>query len=116
MWRAILKATERGQITLPKHWRDLFATSDYSADVFPDKIVLRPLVFSYDASQAPSPSAPLVEPAEELRRLKEELGNAVGFQQFTGLTTDQMMERLEKFYRMQELEQLQDLERWRNMR
>ncbi|MBU1018534.1 AbrB/MazE/SpoVT family DNA-binding domain-containing protein [Patescibacteria group bacterium] len=38
----ILKCTERGQITLPKKWRDQHGTSYYIYVIEGDKIVLEP--------------------------------------------------------------------------
>ncbi|HLG25909.1 MAG TPA: AbrB/MazE/SpoVT family DNA-binding domain-containing protein [Candidatus Gracilibacteria bacterium] len=39
----ILHATSRGQITLPKEWRDKFKVEYYEARVEVDKIVITPL-------------------------------------------------------------------------
>ncbi len=39
----ILTATSRGQITLPKNWRDKFDTCYYEIDIEDDQIVIRPL-------------------------------------------------------------------------
>jgi len=40
----IVQATERGQITLPKKWRDQFETHYYTSEIRGDEFVLRPLV------------------------------------------------------------------------
>jgi AbrB family looped-hinge helix DNA binding protein len=40
----ILSATSRGQITLPKDWRDKFDTRYYKAEIEDGKIVIRPLI------------------------------------------------------------------------
>lgn len=39
----ILSATSRGQITLPKNWRDQFDTAYYEAEIQGDSIVIKPL-------------------------------------------------------------------------
>ncbi|MGE3279154.1 MAG: AbrB/MazE/SpoVT family DNA-binding domain-containing protein [Candidatus Altimarinota bacterium] len=40
----IVQATERGQITLPKKWRDQFETQYYTTEIRGNELVLRPLV------------------------------------------------------------------------
>ena len=40
----ILQSTVRGQITLPKKWRDAFSTKYYKAEVLDGKLVITPLV------------------------------------------------------------------------
>lgn len=39
----ILQATSRGQVTLPKGWRDKFATSYFLAEIKNDELVIKPL-------------------------------------------------------------------------
>lgn len=39
----ILQATSRGQVTLPKGWRDKFDTTYYVAEIKNDELVLKPL-------------------------------------------------------------------------
>lgn len=39
----ILTATSRGQITLPKFWRDKMNTINYKATIKEDKIIIEPL-------------------------------------------------------------------------
>ncbi len=39
----ILAATSRGQVTLPKAWRDQFDTSYFQAEVQDDQMILKPL-------------------------------------------------------------------------
>lgn len=39
----ILSATSRGQVTLPKKWRDQFKTTHFKAEVNDNEIVLRPM-------------------------------------------------------------------------
>ncbi|MBI5411760.1 AbrB/MazE/SpoVT family DNA-binding domain-containing protein [Candidatus Peregrinibacteria bacterium] len=39
----VLSATSRGQVTLPKKWRDQFDTTHYQAEIRDSEIVLRPL-------------------------------------------------------------------------
>ena len=43
MTTKILKSTERGQITLPKEWRDHFVTNNYFAQISGDKLIITPL-------------------------------------------------------------------------
>lgn len=43
MTTKILKSTERGQITLPKKWRDAAGTNNYLAHLQKDKLILVPL-------------------------------------------------------------------------
>lgn len=40
----ILRATPRGQITLPKSWRDQFSTEYYTLEMEGDALTLRPLL------------------------------------------------------------------------
>lgn len=40
----IVQATSRGQITLPKKWRDKYETVYYKVETFNDSIVLTPLL------------------------------------------------------------------------
>lgn len=39
----ILQATERGQITLPKKWRDKFATSYFIVEMNSDSMLIKPM-------------------------------------------------------------------------
>ncbi|MDX9970836.1 MAG: AbrB/MazE/SpoVT family DNA-binding domain-containing protein [Candidatus Gracilibacteria bacterium] len=39
----ILQTTSRGQVTLPKAWRDQFDTSYFSVEIKSDELVLKPL-------------------------------------------------------------------------
>jgi hypothetical protein len=43
MSKKILKSTPRGQITLPKQWRDSFPTDHYVVQSHPDKLIIMPL-------------------------------------------------------------------------
>jgi bifunctional DNA-binding transcriptional regulator/antitoxin component of YhaV-PrlF toxin-antitoxin module len=43
MTSKILKSTPRGQITLPKQWREHFSTDHYLVQAHPDKLVITPL-------------------------------------------------------------------------
>jgi bifunctional DNA-binding transcriptional regulator/antitoxin component of YhaV-PrlF toxin-antitoxin module len=43
MTSKIVTSTERGQITLPKHWRKHFNTDNYVLHMYEDKIILMPL-------------------------------------------------------------------------
>jgi bifunctional DNA-binding transcriptional regulator/antitoxin component of YhaV-PrlF toxin-antitoxin module len=43
MTRKITKSTERGQITLPKEWRDAVATNHFMVEMHKDRIVIMPL-------------------------------------------------------------------------
>ena len=43
MTSTILTSTERGQITLPKQWRDKFSTDTYVVELHKDRLVLLPL-------------------------------------------------------------------------
>jgi len=43
MTRKIAKSTERGQITLPKEWRDHFPTNNFIVEMHEDKIIITPL-------------------------------------------------------------------------
>ena len=43
MSRKILKSTERGQITLPKQWREQFQTDSYIVQLHEDRLVVLPL-------------------------------------------------------------------------
>lgn len=43
MTHAILKSTERGQITLPKKWRQNFGTDNYTVQIFEEKLIIMPL-------------------------------------------------------------------------
>lgn len=38
----ILKSTERGQITLPKQWRDNFPSDHYFVEMKEDKLIITP--------------------------------------------------------------------------
>jgi len=40
----ILQATSRGQVTLPKDWRDKFETTYFEAEIEDDRIIITPLV------------------------------------------------------------------------
>ncbi len=42
MIRKILKSTERGQITLPKQWRERFETDSYFIEMHEDRMVIVP--------------------------------------------------------------------------
>ena len=50
MTSRILKSTERGQITLPKQWRQQFPTDNYLVEMHKDRIVIIP--FNADAIAA----------------------------------------------------------------
>lgn len=39
----ILQATSRGQVTLPKSWRDKFDTNYYSVEIGNDELLIKPL-------------------------------------------------------------------------
>lgn len=39
----IMQSTNRGQITLPKTWRDKFDTSYFMAEISENEIIIRPL-------------------------------------------------------------------------
>lgn len=39
----LLHSTSRGQITLPKEWRDNFGTNYYQAEIMEDKLVIVPV-------------------------------------------------------------------------
>ena len=39
----ILKATSKGQITLPKQWRESFDSDNFLAEIDQDKIIIKPL-------------------------------------------------------------------------
>ncbi len=39
----ILQATSRGQVTLPKGWRDKFDTNYFVAEIKNDELVIKPL-------------------------------------------------------------------------
>lgn len=41
----IINATERGQITLPKKWRDMFDTDCYSIEIKEKELIVRPMVY-----------------------------------------------------------------------
>lgn len=43
MTSKILKSTERGQITLPKQWRNQFSTGNYVVEMHDDKMIITPL-------------------------------------------------------------------------
>ena len=43
MTRTILKSTSRGQITLPKEWRDHFSTNSYFVEMREDTLIIKPL-------------------------------------------------------------------------
>ena len=43
MTKKVLKSTERGQITLPKQWRDRFPTDSYLVEMHDDRMVIVPL-------------------------------------------------------------------------
>ena len=43
MIKKILKSTERGQITLPKQWRNRFDTSSYLVHMDENKLIVMPL-------------------------------------------------------------------------
>lgn len=43
MIRKITKSTERGQITLPKAWRDSFPTNTFIVEMQKDKLIILPL-------------------------------------------------------------------------
>lgn len=40
----ILSATSRGQVTLPKDWRDKFDTRFYEAEIEDGRIIIKPLL------------------------------------------------------------------------
>ena len=39
----ILKATSKGQVTLPKKWRQRFDTDNFFAEIEADRIIIKPL-------------------------------------------------------------------------
>ncbi len=43
MTRKIAKSTERGQITLPKEWRDNFPTNTFIVEMRDDRLIVLPL-------------------------------------------------------------------------
>ncbi len=43
MTHKIAKSTERGQITLPKKWREHFPTNSFIVEMHDDKLIIRPL-------------------------------------------------------------------------
>lgn len=43
MKRKIAKSTERGQITLPKEWRDHFPTNSFIVEMHDDRLIVTPL-------------------------------------------------------------------------
>lgn len=47
----VLKSTDRGQITLPKQWRDAFPADHYLADMQDGKIVITPIRFSLSGDE-----------------------------------------------------------------
>lgn len=40
----ILQATSRGQVTLPKDWRDKFGTQYYMVEVNENELVIKPMI------------------------------------------------------------------------
>lgn len=48
MTHKILKSTERGQITLPKQWRERFATDSFLVEMHENRLVILP--FRLDAT------------------------------------------------------------------
>jgi len=40
----ILQATSRGQITLPKSWRDKFGTQYFMAEILDGSLVIKPMI------------------------------------------------------------------------
>ena len=48
MTTKILKATSKGQITLPKKWRDRFDTENFKAEIAENQIVIKPIKLSDD--------------------------------------------------------------------
>ncbi|NOS67569.1 MAG: AbrB/MazE/SpoVT family DNA-binding domain-containing protein [Candidatus Peribacteraceae bacterium] len=42
MTTKVLQSTERGQITLPKQWRDHFKTDNYLVEMHNDRLVIIP--------------------------------------------------------------------------
>ncbi len=42
MTNKILKSTDRGQITLPKQWRERFPTDSYIVEMHQDKLIVIP--------------------------------------------------------------------------
>lgn len=51
MTSKILKSTERGQITLPKQWRDSFGTNNYVVHINKKTLVITPLQFDMDEDE-----------------------------------------------------------------
>jgi bifunctional DNA-binding transcriptional regulator/antitoxin component of YhaV-PrlF toxin-antitoxin module len=43
MTTKIVKSTSRGQITLPKQWRDQYGVDNYVMEVRADSLILKPL-------------------------------------------------------------------------
>lgn len=43
MTQKILKATSKGQLTLPKKWRDRFDTDNFVIELHAEQAILRPL-------------------------------------------------------------------------
>ncbi len=39
----IIQATSRGQITLPKKWRDMFDTDHYQIEIKDDRLIISPM-------------------------------------------------------------------------
>ena len=48
----IINATERGQITLPKKWRDMFDTDCYSIEIKDKELIVRPMVYKKEFLQS----------------------------------------------------------------
>lgn len=51
MTHKILKSTERGQITLPKEWRDSFGTNNYVVSIHKKTLVIAPLHVDLDENE-----------------------------------------------------------------
>jgi len=43
MTTKVIKPTTKGQITLPKTWRDLFNTNDFILEIDNKKIIIKPI-------------------------------------------------------------------------
>ncbi len=49
--RKVLKSTERGQITLPKQWREKFSTDSYLVEMQADRMVIVPFHLDAEAGE-----------------------------------------------------------------
>ena len=51
MTRKITKSTERGQITLPKEWRDHFHSNHFIVEMHDDKLIIKPFKLKNHAEE-----------------------------------------------------------------